>query len=120
MKKQTMQDRPDTWAAMLAWLATHRNEAGYSALAFVMSILATSRNRQASWKDRLAGAMMCGILCFFAKPTLTALFAIFHWNFPPELCWPISAAVGYMGVDSIFAYARNRFGLDDGVKDADS
>lgn len=113
MKKQTMSERPDTWAAMLSWLAMHRNEAGYSALAFVMSILATSRNKKARWKDRCAGALMCGILCFFAKPTLTAIWAIFNWNFPPELCWPVSAAVGYMGVDSLFAFARQKFGLSD-------
>lgn len=111
MKKQTMSERPDTWAAMLSWLATHRNEAGYSALAFVMSILATSRNKKARWKDRIAGALMCGILCFFAKPTLTAIWAIFNWTFPPELCWPVSAAVGYVGVDSLFAYARQKFGV---------
>ena len=118
MKKQTMSERPDTWAAMLAWLAMHRNEAGYSLLAFVMSILATSRNKKARWKDRFAGALMCGILCFFAKPTLTAIWAIFNWNFPRELCWPVSAAVGYMGVDSLFAFARQKVGLEDGEKDA--
>ena len=113
MKKQTMSERPDTWAAMLSWLATHRNEAGYSLLAFVMSSLATAPHKKARWKDRFAGALMCGILCFFAKPTLTAIWAIFNWNFPPELFWPVSAAVGYMGVDSLFAFARQKFGLSD-------
>ena len=120
MKKQTMQERPDFWAAMFAWLATHRNEAGYSALAFIMSILATSRNKKAEWKDRIAGALMCGIICFFAKSTLTALFAIFNWPFAPDLCWPISAAVGYIGVDPIFNLARRRVGLDDGANNANS
>ncbi|ELC6409072.1 TPA: phage holin family protein [Enterobacter hormaechei subsp. xiangfangensis] len=62
---------------------------------------------------RIAGATMCGILCFFAQPTLTAIWAIFNWNFPPELCWPISAGVGYVGVDSLFAYARRRLGLNE-------
>lgn len=113
MKKTTMQDRPDTWAVMLAWLVNHKNEAGYSVLAFVMSILATSRGAKSKWKDRIAGATMCGILCFFAQPTLTAIWAIFNWNFPPELCWPISAGVGYVGVDSLFAYARRRLGLNE-------
>lgn len=113
MKKSIMQDRPDTWAVMLAWLVTHKNEAGYSVLAFVMSILATSRGAKSKWKDRIAGATMCGILCFFAQPTLTAIWAIFNWNFPPELCWPISAGVGYVGVDSLFAYARRRLGLNE-------
>lgn len=113
MKKSIMQDRPDTWAVMLAWLVNHKNEAGYSVLAFVMSILATSRGAKSKWKDRIAGATMCGILCFFAQPTLTAIWAIFNWNFPPELCWPISAGVGYVGVDSLFAYARRRLGLNE-------
>ncbi|MBT0720431.1 hypothetical protein HGT70_03935 [Rosenbergiella collisarenosi] len=116
MKKQTMQDRPDWWAAWLSWLANHRNEIGYSVLAAVMSILAGVRKKNGNPKDVITGALMCGILCFFVKPTLTALFAIVHWDFSPELCWPISAAIGYAGVDSIFAYARHRFGLDDGDK----
>lgn len=34
-------------------------------------------------------------------------------EFPPELCWPISAGVGYVGVDSLFAYARRRLGLNE-------
>ncbi|WP_414058467.1 phage holin family protein [Rouxiella chamberiensis] len=55
---------------MIAWLANHRNEAGYSILAFAMSMLATSRNMKTIWRDRMTGATMCGILCFFAQPTL--------------------------------------------------
>lgn len=120
--RQDMPERPDTWAALVAWLANHRNEAGYSVLAFVMSILATSRNKKAIWRDRIAGATMCGILCFFAQPTLTALCAIFGWNYPPELSWPFSAFVGYIGVDALFSSVRKRVGLDSdsGGANADS
>ncbi|MCW3144558.1 phage holin family protein [Enterobacter hormaechei] len=97
MKKTTMQDRPDTWAVMLAWLVNHKNEAGYSVLAFVMSILATSRGAKSKWKDRIAGATMCGILCFFAQPTLTAIWAIFNWNFPLSFAGRSRLASGMWG-----------------------
>lgn len=121
-RMKNMPDRPDTWAAMIAWLANHRNEAGYSILAFVMSILATSRNKKTVWRDRMTGAVMCGILCFFAQPTLTALCAILGWTFPPELCWPFSAFVGYIGVDALFSSVRKRVGMEgsDGGANADS
>ncbi|WP_314721483.1 phage holin, lambda family [Rahnella variigena] len=117
-----MPERPDIWAAMLSWLANHRNEAGYSVLAIVMSLLATSRNRKAKFTDRLSGAAMCGILCFFIKPTLTAIWAAMGWSFPAELCWPVSAAVGYYGVDAIFQAVRKKVGLIEdkrGGSDAD-
>lgn len=117
-----MPERPDTFAALVAWLANHRNEVGYAVLAFVMSILATSRNKKATMRDRITGATMCAILCYFAQPTLTALCSIFGWTFPPELTWPFSAFVGYIGVDALFASVRKRVGLDAsaGGENADS
>jgi lambda family phage holin len=100
-----MNNNPDLWADLLTWLKDNRASFGY---AFAGGAMAALRGvyQGESWKKTCAEAGMCALSSFGIREALIAL------NWHPDLAFPASVFIGYVGIAAIVRFVSRRVGLE--------
>lgn len=106
-----MQNTPDFWSEILTWLKESKAAFGYAFAGGAMAILRGMYHGE-SFKKTCAEGGMCALASFGIREALLAL------NWHPDLAFPASVFIGYVGIAAIVKFVSRRFGLDKESADA--
>ncbi|ANC41743.1 phage holin, lambda family [Hafnia alvei] len=104
-----MDKTPDLWALILAWLAGHKSEGSYSALAFLVAFLRGVYSGDSPVWRRLLDAALCAVLAFFIKDALMLLGVDTEWSYIG------SVFIGFLGIDYFSSLLRRVVGNKAGL-----